>query len=328
MLEDKIVIVPQNLYFEDTIKFIKNFSHFRENKNYIFDFGSTKKIDPFSLLFLSNELIFFKKQNPDSKFFAKNYDHFSYAAHMGFFKAFGLDFGKNPGEANGSKTYYPLTIFDTNEIRKKAGELLVNPGEYLEEKAEKISDILTQKKDPVVTEVLKYSIREILRNIIEHSNSIKFSFCAQYLPSLGKVTFAVLDSGVGLKNTLQNNPKINVKNDLEAINWSLKPGVSGKTYPGQKNKPTGEWANSGFGLYMTSNICKRGGSFFIASGKKGVFLSDKQTKEFDLNSHGTIVVMTINLNKIDTLSKMLSDLRSNLPKNIFQMPSKSSMNLK
>lgn len=325
MLRNKVIFAPQHLYFEETIEFVNSFSNIRSKRKYIFDFKKTTRIDPFSLLYVSNELEAFKKSNPTSTFHARHFMHLTYPAHMGFFKSFGLDFGKEPGEATGSNTYSPIEVLYVQDIKNAAYDLMVNPGEILEEYAENLSNILTQQKNQIVTDVLRYSLREILRNIVEHSESSKFSFCAQFLPTKGKVNFAVLDQGMGLKNSLQNNPKLDLRNDLDAIQWSLKPGVSGKIYPGQKNKPKGDWANSGYGLYMTSNICKKGGSFFISSGNKGLLITEKQEREFDLETHGTAVYLDIDLNSIYELSKMLKEFGDNIPKNVFLQPSKSTM---
>ncbi|MDQ8141070.1 hypothetical protein [Chryseobacterium sp. CFS15] len=325
MLKEKIIIVPQHLYFEETIEFINSFTNIRDERSYIFDFGKTIRIDPFSLLYVSSELEIFKKNNPSSLFHARNFSHLTYPAHMGFFKSFGLNFGKEPGEAKGSNTYSPIEVQYVNDIKELSMELMVNPGEVLENYAENLSNILTQNKDKNVTDVLRYSIREILRNIVEHSESDKFSFCAQYLPSKQKVNFAVLDRGIGIMQSLLNNPKITIQDDLDAIRWALKPGVSGKVYPGQKNKPKGEWANSGYGLFMTSNICKMGGSFFISTGKRGLLITETQERELDLETHGTAIYLDIDLNSIYELSKMLYDLGKQIPKNVFLTPSRSTM---
>lgn len=325
MNKDKIIQVPKHLYFEDTIEFVNKFANKRKERNYVFDFEKTIRIDPFSLLYVSQELEIFKKNNPTSTFHARKFSHLTYPAHMGFFKSFGLDYGKKPGEAKGSNTYSPIEVLYVKDIKQSARDLHVNPGQVLDEYAESISKILTQNKSETVTDVLRYSMREILRNIVEHSNSEKFSFCAQYLPSKNKVNFAVLDNGIGLKKSLSNNPKLSLTNDLDALKWALEPGVSGKVYPGQKSKPKGEWANSGYGLYMTSNICKKGGSFFISSGDKGVLLTQKQEREFDLNTHGTAVYLDIDLNSIYDLSKMLKEFGNDIPKNVFLQPSKSAM---
>ncbi|WP_282133006.1 hypothetical protein [Cellulophaga baltica] len=324
-MKEKTIDVPKNLYFEETIDFVNSFASIRKKRNYVFDFKKTLRIDPFSLLFVSQELKIFKNNNPLSTFHARNFLHLTYPGHMGFFKSFGLDFGKEPGEAKGSETYSPIQVLNVQDIKKSARDLLVNPGVVLDKYAESISNILTQNKSELITNVLRYSMREILRNIVEHSQSEKFSFCAQYLPSKGKVTFAVLDNGIGLKKSLSDNPKLTLKSDLDALLWGLKPGVSGKVYPGQKKKPKGEWANSGYGLYMTSNICKKGGSFFISSGNKGILLTDKKQREFELETHGTAVYLDIDLKSIYELDKMLKELGENIPKNVFLQPSKSTM---
>lgn len=329
MLERKIIYVPKQLIFEYTISFVKSYSQTWGRKNYIFDFINTTHVDTFSLLYMSYKLEIFKRNNPTSEFHARNFKHLTYPAHMGFFKSFGLDFGKDPGQALGSRTYSPIKVFNVAEIRQSARDSGIHYGELLEEFAEEISDILTQKKSQTVTEILKYSIREILRNIIEHSEGEEFSFCAQYLPSLGKVYFAVLDKGIGLKKSLSNNPKLNIVSDVDAIRWGLKPGVSGKVYPGQKSKPKGEWANSGYGLYMTSNICKQGSSsFFIGTGDAGLLLSTKGETEMKLEMEGTVVYLGIDIYKISELKIMLKKFGDNIPKDIFMQPSKSTMNIK
>ena len=56
---------------------------------------------------------------------------------------------------------------------------MVNPGEVLEDFAKEISSVLTQNNDEKLTEILRYCIREIFRNIVEHSHTNQFGFCAQ-----------------------------------------------------------------------------------------------------------------------------------------------------
>ncbi|MFT3796541.1 hypothetical protein [Flavobacterium sp.] len=328
MLEEKIIYAPNKLIFEDTIKFVNSFCRIWGKKKYIFDFKNTTTLDTFSLLYVSYKLEVFKKNNPTSEFHARNIKHLTYPAHMGFFKSFGANFGKNPGEAAGSRTYSPIKIFKISEIKQTARDSGIHYAEYLEQLAEEISNILTQNKSETVTDILKYSIREILRNIVEHSEGDEFSFCAQYIPSLGKVYFAVLDKGIGLKKALSSNPKLSLLDDMDAIRWGLKPGVSGKVYPGQKRKPKGDWANSGYGLYMTSNICKQGSStFFICSGESGLLISKTGEQELKLEMEGTAVYLGIDIHKIKELKVMLKKFGDNVPKDIFIQPSKSSMNI-
>jgi len=325
-MNEIIIEVPRYLIFERTIDFINSFKNLDSKNKYIFDFEKLKRIDPFSLLYLSSELRTLKLDNPESEFIAKNFQHCTYAAHMGFFQAFGLDYGKFPGEAKNNNRYIPIRLFNVPQIKESARDLMIHNGEILEGYAKEISEVLTQNYDKDLTEILRYCLREALRNIVEHSNSNKFGFCAQYLPSLNVVSFAVLDRGIGIKKSLEDNPKLKLESDLDAIRESLKPGVSGKVYSGQKRKPKGDWANSGYGLYMTSNICKKGGSFFIASGNKGVYLSSNDEKLLDLHINGTSLNLTINLNQKNNLNELLRELREEAGKLTKIKASKSSMN--
>lgn len=155
----------------------------------------------------------------------------------------------------------------------------------------------------------------------------KFGFCAQYLPSLNKVSFSVLDRGIGIKNSLSENPELTLTDDLTALKESLKPGISGKTYPSQINKPTGEWANSGFGLFMTSSICKNGGSFFIASGDSGIYLSQGNEKILNVNIQGSALNLTINLDKKESFRKILTNLHKEIKEFENIKASKSSLDI-
>lgn len=326
-MEEYLISVPRDLFFESTITFINSFKDLRLTKKYVFDFKDQTRIDPISLLLLSSELDLFKKANPNSEFSAKNFSHCTYPAHMGFFKSFGMDFGKFPGEAKNNNRYIPIRIYKTIDIKESARDLMVNPGEILEGFAKEISLVLTQDADSNLTEILRYCVREILRNIVEHSDSEKFGFCAQYLPSYNKVSFAVLDRGIGVKKSLSNNPKLTLINDFEALEYALMPGISGKVYPGQKRKPKGEWANSGYGLYMTSNICKNGGSFFIGSGYNGIYISEKEARPLNLKIDGTALNLTINLNQKENLNEILKQIRNKVPLRVSIKASKSSMDL-
>jgi hypothetical protein len=325
-MENYEIIIPSHLLFNETLIFIDSFKDLRLVRNYVFDFKNLRRIDPFSLLCLSSEMQLFKHNNPNCTFSAKNYEHRTYEAHMGFFQSFGLKYGKLPGEANNNNNYIPITLYNVQEIKNSARDLLIPPGEYLTDRANEISEILTRGSSAELKEVLTYCIREIFRNIVEHSQSSMFGFCAQYLPTMNKVIFAVLDRGIGINNSISQNPKLNIENDLQAIYESLKPGISGKVYSGQKNKPKGDWANSGYGLFMTSNICRKGGSFFIASNSKGILQSLNSTKEFDLNIVGTGLILTIDTNQISNLKTMLSELREVVPITTKIKASKSSMN--
>jgi hypothetical protein len=320
------IAVPSRLLFQNSIDFVKTLLSIEPHDHIEFDFSRLSRIDPFSLLFVSSEMQRCRERLRSSHFSAINYERCTYPAHMGFFKSFGLNFGKNPGEANGSSTYIPICIYNTLDIKNEASELMINPAELLETRAKKIASILTRDISGDLNEVLTYCLREIFRNVIEHSESEKFGFCAQYRPSDNIVSFSIIDRGIGLKASLQNNPNLTLKDDIQAIKAALQPAISSKVYQGQKQKPKGEWANSGYGLFMTSNICKMGGSFFIASGESGYYISENTERFLDTPFRGTALNLALDTNRMKKLKTMLREIDAS-EIGLHTKPSKSSLGL-
>jgi len=147
--------------------------------------------------------------------------------------------------------------------------------------------------------MLAYCIREILRNIVEHSKALSYEFCAQYWPSKHKVEVAILDRGIGVKNTLTAHPKLRaLKSHREALNWSLLPGISGKTYEGIHIDPSNPFQNSGFGLFLTSQLCRRHGTFLIGSYDAALGLRKKETHPFTFGFSGTAVRLVLRTNEL------------------------------
>jgi len=320
------VEIPSRLIFQNSINFAKELRAIKSADEYILDFSKLKFIDPFSLLFISSEIQRCRERFINSRFQAINFEHCTYQGHMGFFKAFGVDYGNWPSQAKGSSTYIPINIYNTQDIKNEARNLLINPAELLESKAKEIASILSRSNSGNLNEVLTYCLREIFRNVIEHSQSEQFGFCAQYRQSLNLVSFSIIDRGIGLRESLGANPTLELTNDSSALKAALQPAVSGKIYKGQKKKPKGEWANSGYGLFMTSNICRQGGGFFIASGESGYYLSEKKERILETPFEGTALNLALDTTRIKKLGDMLkeiddSDLKSK------SKPSKSSMGL-
>ncbi len=294
---------------ESAVEFAQEICNLPPADTYTFDFGAVGRIEPFALLFLSSELQRCRAKYQASIFQVQGHEHCTYAAHMGFFKAFGLDHGKLPGEAKGSSRYIPVTIFECEQMRKDAAENFEVVGAFIERKAQEMAFVLSQQDSGDLFETLAYSIREIVRNVVEHSDAYQFGFCAQYWPNYHSVELAILDRGIGIKQGLSSNPNLKIEDDHQALNLALMPGISGNFYKGKRVNPHDIWANSGYGLYMTSRLCKEGGSFFIASGKIGLFLSEKKIRHLETPFEGTAIKMTLDTSRISALDKSLSRFR-------------------
>ena len=300
--------IPQNLSLINAIKFCNKLWKYEEDDTYEFDFAGLGRIEPFTMAYVANELKRFSATH-SGKCSALNYENHSYAAHMGFYKAFGLKHGKEPGEATGSSTYIPLTILKVDDIKKEAIFSGQHVGDILEEKSKKIAQMLTQEKNGNLVDTLTFSIREIMRNVIEHSESEIIEYCAQYWPTKHLVEVAVLDTGIGIKKGIKSNPYLEIETERDALHLALLPGVSGKMYKGIKERKHDEWQNSGFGLYMTNRICRNGGSFFIVSNNSSVLLTKNEKKDIECDYQGTALRLQIDTFSITKYSDMLTRFR-------------------
>jgi hypothetical protein len=306
------ISVPYALTLHTAFQFCAELEKCTTHDEYVLDFSKTQTIEPFGMLLISSEIQRCISINKGSKFSCTNYNHMTYAGHMGFFKAFGLDFGKNPGQANGGKNYIPMTIFETESLIKDAAATGREVGDEIEAQSKRLTETLISQDSGDIFQTLSYSIREIMRNVVEHAQTDKFGICSQYWPSKGRAEVAIFDRGIGLLKSLASNPHIDASDDKKAINYALMPAVSGKAFKGSpKQRTQSHWVNSGFGLYMTSRICRNGGNFFISSGKKGMLLtSGKEGKRyFDTSLTGTAVRMVIQTNQIAELKNALARYR-------------------
>lgn len=305
--------VPENLTAFTVFPFCRLLQQQRPTEELIFDFTKTKTVEPFGMLVVASEIERCVAAHPEARFTCKNYENMRYAAHMGFFKSFGLDFGRKPGEALGGRNYIPLTYFDSTEIRLAAARHGLDVGDEVEAQSKRLAETLAGADEGEVFETLAYSIREIMRNVVEHAQVERFGVCAQYWPTKGRAEVAIVDRGIGLRESIKANPHIDASTDKSAINYALMPAVSGKAFKGARHlEKRGPWTNSGFGLYLTSRICRNGGNFFISSGSTGMLLtSGKDSKRYyDTSLSGTAVRLTIRTENLDSLRNALAKYRA------------------
>ncbi len=310
----KKIFAPDSFTLQNAINFAEVVRNLEPEAEYTFDFSRTVGlIEPFGMLLVSSEIQRFVSAHPGCSISCSGYNHMSYAGHMGFFKAFGLDFGKRPGEASGSRHYIPVTILRTEKIVDDAIANGREVGDEVDNLCARISETLCANNTGDVFDTLQYSMRELIRNVIEHSEAKQFGFCSQFWPSKGRAEVAILDRGIGLQRSLSPNPHLEASDHKRAINYALMPAVSGKAFKGaRKPKRSSPWNNSGFGLYMTSRICRNGGNFFIGSGDTGMLLtSGKNAKRyFEMQHEGTVIRMVINTRNVQGLRESLARYRS------------------
>lgn len=309
-MNKRLILVPSSLDLTSALQFSIVLASEQESDAFTFDFSKVGHVEPFGMLIVSGEIRRLSSRFPAALLSAQNYRHMSYAAHMGFFRAFGLDFGNAPGQAPGSLRYVPLTLLPCDGLARRAIEAAVDIGDAVEGESKHLAAMLCGEADGAVHATLSYSLREIMRNVVEHSDAADIELCAQYWPTKKKVEVAILDRGIGLRKSLSNNPHLDAADDKRAINYALMPAVSGKAFKGSRRQKRGHWVNSGFGLYMTNRICRNGGNFFVASGDSGMLLTKSEGKRyFDCNYDGTAIRMVIRTDQITNLDDALETYR-------------------
>ena len=195
----------------------------------------------------------------------------TYAGTMGFYQyAFpNCPVGKAPGESRGSDRYIPITRLSIDSIResyRQEGHCL-GDGPLIEREAGRLAQVFAGGYTNL-TYLLAYLLREIMRNTLEHAEASEIWLCAQSWEKSGWAEIALLDEGIGIFRSLTKNihHREYIHNEVDSLHWATKAGISQSFSPDKKNKSTDEWANSGFGLFMASQICKKlGGTFHLVS---------------------------------------------------------------
>ncbi|WP_146006399.1 hypothetical protein [Cohaesibacter celericrescens] len=172
----------------------------------------------------------------------------------------------------------------------------------IEGKAAELAGILTRHLEGELLDTLTYSIREIMRNVVEHSDSELIHFCAQYWPQRHEVEVGIVDDGIGIHRALIRNSTFEELTETEALQMALMPGVSGNPFAGRGNDL---WNNSGYGLYMTSRICRNGGGFFLCSGGGGIELDQDGKRDFETDLEGTAIRLFIDTTNLHALRDRL-----------------------
>ncbi|MBC7865722.1 MAG: hypothetical protein IAF38_22300 [Bacteroidia bacterium] len=160
---------------------------------------------------------------------------------MGLFSSLGFSNIKNTEIHDETGRFIPLT-----KIRN---------GKELTTFIKTIDPILHTSRDN--SRAIKHVFSEILRNVLEHSNSeYGGNVCATYNKRRGKISIGISDIGDGLKKTLAKHHKVN--SDKEALKLALTPGISGVT-----NRIGGNYENAGAGLFFTKCIAQSTHNHFL-----------------------------------------------------------------
>jgi anti-sigma regulatory factor (Ser/Thr protein kinase) len=212
----------------------------------------------------------------------------SYLRHLGFFDFIGMGEGNEVGEASGSVTYLPIT-----KIQKPIVDLQTqNVQEWYDEiisQTRRFANLLSgTHEDTQENKLYHYALREIVRNVFEHSLADECYLCGQRWAN-GRVEVAVIDEGVGISSSLERSFKI--KSEMDALQMAIKPGVSCTT---QVSETKNIYGNSGFGLFVLEQLFSSFGWFMLGSGSAKIVSQGKNINEQYLNFDGTYIGLRLN----------------------------------
>jgi hypothetical protein len=303
------VILPiKRLDLEGALQVSQELRNVPPTADLTIDFGPLRWIEPFGMLYFARQLRAFADQHKQAKCRAVNHEGHGYAAHMGFFQSFGLDFGKNAGAAAGSSAYVPITELNIRRLHIAAANDQVEVQTIIERLCVPLATVLARSSGGSLHQTLVFCLREIFRNVTEHSNADSIWYAAQFWPEKAMVELSILDQGLGVRKTLSRNPHLSISSDLDALRWAVQPGISGRAFEGGPPLRQDVWANSGYGLFMTSQICSRGGSFAFCSGEHGVLLSAGTEKVLSVGFAGTAIRLSISVPEVRALDEELEEL--------------------
>lgn len=271
------------------------------------DFARAKWIDPSAALIASRAIAMARARRPVN---LQQYQHLGYWAHIGFFQACGESFGLPVGR-HGGATYVPIAIHNVEAFRAAARQNQSVMGDFLQKEAERLAEVLIRTRCQESRDAMTMCIREMFRNVAEHSRATNLGYAAQYWSNSGVVEFAVLDTGVGILETLCPGLQIPINTHEDAILLSMMPGVSRALGTGRtaKNGFDQTWSNAGYGLYLTSRLCRDNGSFAICTGTAGMLLSGEANARISWGLDGTFVRMRIEVSKMTNFLKQMGFYR-------------------
>ena len=290
-IEGHIIYVPSGRDKAEVVRFSAKLAAMDHCPKIEFSFRNVDFITPGWMLLIIRALRSFREDRPGTR--CKVADATSsamvYAGHAGFFDALGVKWGRGIGEANDSSTFLPITSRKIRDLF--ADQPLFRPaGDIIQEDAEKLSAILAQSREGVLFDTLSYAIREIIRNVVEHSRSDEFLVAAQCWVAAGTAEIAIADSGIGIAAGLSSNGKYSPNDDGDALLLATRPGVSGAIIARHSDDA---WANSGYGLYMARGLADGRHGFTLASGSAALTSGDDDQSIVEGAIKGTCVALRL-----------------------------------
>lgn len=307
MIDDSVLTIriPNGSNWPATVQFPIRLAELERTPEIRFDFRDITFVSPGWMIIVVRAMRDFREARPGSlcRVVHTNAPAMRYAGHAGFFDALGIPWNKAMGEAPTSSTFIPLTersvasLFECQPLWRQAGDII-------QEDAEKLASVLAQSQESVLFHTLAYAIREIIRNVVEHSDSVSFRIAAQCWSASGTAEIAIGDAGIGIAAALASNGKYAPLDDASALTLATQPGVTGTIISSRSDDA---WANSGYGLFMAKALAHGRQGFTLISGEAALLAGEKGECVLRSRLGGTGVVLRLKAGD-DKLEARLSSI--------------------
>src|SRR5699024_4389732 len=150
--------------------------------------------------------------------------------------------------------------------------------------------------DDKIYELFTYVVRELVRNIFDHSGSEYFCYGSQFKPKTKEVEFVISDRGVGLQKTIPFDIEETWYGRDTTENAILKAFTPGITAASNHSYASTNYLNSGFGLAMTKNIIlAAGGTMSLGTGDRTITFTHNSEAFKECSIQGTIIRVRVDL---------------------------------
>ncbi|USS85613.1 hypothetical protein M3M35_02945 [Fructilactobacillus myrtifloralis] len=299
----------RNLTLDGTLRQIEELSTIKD-KIINLDFSKMTKVRSIGMILFTTYIEYSVNKNHKIYYYSGstkvNDRGYSYADHACFFNTLKVKNLPSNITKNSVPTdnFYPLEKIDVKELY----DLSTSGTDWkkgLIIKSKKLAKIISNGNNVLETNIA-YALREIFRNTFEHTTSNHLFISAQRHPSEGTIEIAISDSGEGILNVLSVNKNLNIYDGEDALKWCIKPGISGNA--GRvSNRIGNEWKNSGYGLYVVSEMISKIGIFNIISSNAKLEKENDNLSTSKNISFGTTLLLKVNIDDTYKLSSKTID---------------------
>ena len=284
------IYCPSQLDDESAARFINDIWRAKEEEELILNFSTLRFVYPSGVLISAlgiRDIVryrFIKKLNTQAAGTGRNSGAISYLGYFGFFRFIGIEVGSNLNSTTEGRKFLPITRITQNEFNDK-NQIIQ---EQITKKSYNLATLIyPNKSDITKVDMLAFCLREVIRNVFEHAEIGECYVMAQRW-SNGYAEIAIADEGIGIPNSLSKSHKIT--SSRSALRLALQPGITSNIETPDDDK----WQNSGFGLYVLSEVGSTCGSFTLLSDGNMLVKSNNNDTWIPTPVKGTIVKLRAN----------------------------------